>query len=124
MFFGAVLVIAGLVDTSLGGFAATAWQKRDYAGHAWTLGLSVPVAVPLAFVAFTASLTFLALAMFFLFLSTEPVNTLILETAPVNLRASAMIVLILPVALIVAAALRLALALKAKYGPHRHSAPA
>jgi hypothetical protein len=30
--------------------------------------------------------------MFFLFLSTGPVNTLILETAPVNLRASAMAV--------------------------------
>ena len=29
-------------------------------------------------------------AMFFLFLSTGPVNTLILETTPVNLRASAM----------------------------------
>ena len=37
-------------------------------------------------------MTFLAAAMFFLFLPTGPVNTLILETAPVNLRASAMAV--------------------------------
>jgi len=37
-------------------------------------------------------MTLLAAAMFFLFLSTGPVNTLILETAPVNLRASAMAV--------------------------------
>jgi MFS family permease len=148
-FFGAVLVVAGLVGTLLGGFAATAWQKRNRAGYAWTLGISVLVAVPLAFGAFIASstfwsMTFLALAMFFLFLSTGPVNTLILETVPVNLRASAMAisifaihlfgdmwspeivgkladsfggslqraVLILPVALIVAAALWLALALK------------
>jgi MFS transporter, Spinster family, sphingosine-1-phosphate transporter len=160
-FFGAVLVVAGLVGTLLGGFAATAWQKRNHAGYAWTLGLSVLAAVPLAFGAFTAgstfwSMTFLALAMFFLFLSTGPVNTLILETAPVSLRASAMAVsiftihlfgdmwspeivgrladsfggnlqravLILPVALIVATALWLALALKTKHGPHRHSAPA
>jgi MFS family permease len=96
-FFGAVLVIAGLVGTLLGGFAATAWQKRNRAGYAWTLGLSVLVAVPLAFGAFLAvstfwSMTLLAAAMFFLFLSTGPVNTLILETAPVNLRASAMAV--------------------------------
>jgi len=77
--------------------AATAWQKRNRAGYAWTLGLSVLAAVPLAFGAFLASstfwsMTFLAAAMFFLFLSTGPVNTLILETAPVNLRASAMAV--------------------------------
>jgi MFS family permease len=96
-FFGAVLVVAGLVGTLLGGFAATAWQKRNRAGYAWTLGLSVLVAVPLAFGAFTAgstfwSMSFLAAAMFFLFLPTGPVNTLILETAPVNLRASAMAV--------------------------------
>jgi MFS transporter, Spinster family, sphingosine-1-phosphate transporter len=146
-FFGAVLVVAGLVGTLLGGFAATAWQKRNRAGYAWTLGLSVLAAVPLAFGAFLAgstfwSMTLLAGAMFFLFLPTGPVNTLILETAPVNLRASAMAVsiftihlcgdmwspeivgrladsfggnlqkavLILPVALIVAAALWLGLA--------------
>ena len=152
-FFGAVLVVAGLVGTLIGGFAATAWQKRNPAGYAWTLGLSVLVAVPLAYGAFLAastfwSMTFLAAAMFFLFLSTGPVNTLILETAPLNLRASAMAVsiftihlfgdmwspeivgrladslggnlskavLILPVALIVAAVLWLALALKTKRG--------
>jgi len=153
-FFGAVLVVAGLVGTLLGGFAATAWQKRNRAGYAWTLGLSVLVAVPLAFGAFLAvstfwSMAFLAAAMFFLFLSTGPVNTLILETAPVNLHASAMAVsiftihlfgdmwspeivgrladslggnlqravLILPVALIVAGALWLALALKTRRSP-------
>jgi hypothetical protein len=96
-FFGAVLVVAGLGGTLLGGFAATAWQKRNRAGYAWTLGLSVLVAVPFAFGAFLVSTTFwsmtlMAAAMFFLFLSTGPVNTLILETAPVNLRASAMAV--------------------------------
>jgi MFS family permease len=96
-FFGAVLVVAGLVGTLLGGFAATAWQKHNRAGYAWMLGLSVLVAVPLAFGAFLAnstfwSMTLMAAAMFFLFLSTGPVNTLILETTPVNLRASAMAV--------------------------------
>jgi len=160
-FFGAVLMVAGLVGTMIGGFAATAWQKRNRAGYAWTLGLSVLAAVPLALGAFLASSTFwsmafLAGAMFFLFLSTGPVNTLILETAPVNLRASAMAVsiftihlfgdmwspeivgrladsfggnlqkavLILPVALIVASALWLALAVKTKRGTTNSSAPA
>ncbi len=96
-FFGAVLVVAGLVGTLLGGFAATAWQKRNPAGYAWTLGFSALVAVPLAFAALVingafGSMSFLAAAMFFLFLSTGPVNTLILETVPINLRASAMAV--------------------------------
>jgi hypothetical protein len=96
-FFGAVLVVAGLVGTLIGGFAATAWQKRNPAGYAWTLGLSALAAVPLAFGAFLAgsafwSMSLLAAAMFCIFLSTGPVNTLILETAPLNLRASAMAV--------------------------------
>jgi len=94
-FFGAVLVVAGLVGTMAGGFAATAWQKRNPAGYAWMLGLSVVLAAPLAVVAFLATSKVVAMcclagAMFFIFLCTGPVNTLILESVPLNLRASAM----------------------------------
>jgi MFS family permease len=94
-FFGAVLVVAGLLGTMVGGFAATAWQKRHPAGYAWMLGLSVVCAAPFAMAAFltsdkTVSMACLAGAMFCIFLCTGPVNTLILETVPVNLRASAM----------------------------------
>ena len=94
-FFGAVLVVAGLLGTLVGGFTATAWQKRNPAGYAWMLALSVILAAPVAAVAFLThdknlSMCCLAAAMFFLFLSTGPVNTLILESVPLNLRASAM----------------------------------
>jgi MFS family permease len=94
-FFGGVLVVAGLVGTMAGGLAATAWHKRHPAGYAWMLGLSVISATPLAITAFlasdkTVSMCCLAAAMFCIFLGTGPVNTLILETVPVNLRASAM----------------------------------
>lgn len=94
-FFGAVLVVSGLLGTLIGGFAATAWQKRNPAGYAWTLGLSVLIAVPVALMAFiandkTTAMSCLAAAMFLLFLCTGPVNTLILESVPVNLRSSAM----------------------------------
>jgi MFS family permease len=94
-FFGAVLVVTGLVGTLAGGFAATAWQKRNPAGYAWMLTLSTVSAVPVTLAAFLApdkwiSMSCLAAAMFFIFLCTGPVNTLILETVPVNLRASAM----------------------------------
>jgi hypothetical protein len=59
------------------------------------MGLSILLAVPASFVALQVSSTaaamgFLAAAIFFLFLSTGPVNTLILETVPVNLRSGAM----------------------------------
>ncbi len=94
-FFGLVLVVSGLLGTLIGGFAATAWQKRNKAGYAWTLGLSVLVAVPIVVVAFLShqtviSMACLALSMFLLFLCTGPVNTLIIETVPLNLRSSAM----------------------------------
>ena len=94
-FFGAVLVLTGLVGTLLGGFAATAWRKRNPAGYAWMLAGSILLAVPVSLAAFlcsnrVATMALLAGAMLLLFLSTGPVNTLILETVPMNLRASAM----------------------------------
>jgi len=95
LFFGLVLCLAGLLGTFLGGFVATAWHKRTPAAYAWVLGISVTAAVPFAFAAFltlnrVAAMSCLAGAMFLLFLSTGPVNTLIIESVPANLRASAM----------------------------------
>ena len=94
-FFGAVLVVAGLVGTLLGGFAASRWQRRNPAGYALTLGWSATAGAPLALAAFLApgapaAMTLLGLAMFALFLPTGPINTLLLESVPVTLRASAM----------------------------------
>ena len=94
-FFGGVLIVAGVVGTTVGGFLATRWQRRSPAGYAAMLGLSVVAAAPLATIAFltankTVAMTCLAGAMFFIFLCTGPVNTLILESVPVNLRATAM----------------------------------
>jgi MFS family permease len=94
-FFLASLAISGLVATFLGGLAASALQKRTPAGYALVLAVSVLLAVPVAFVALSwrdtsAAMWALAASMFLLFLSTGPTNTLILETVPAHLRASAM----------------------------------
>jgi MFS family permease len=94
-FFGAVLVVTGLVGTLVGGLIATAWHKRHPAGYALVLALSTTLCVPVTILAFlaptkSASMACLATAMFLIFLCTGPVNTLILESVPVNLRASAM----------------------------------
>ena len=94
-FFGGALVLTGLSATLLGGYCATVWQRRTGTGYAWVLALSALAAVPVAFAAFmlsdlTAAKAALAAAMFLLFLTTGPVNTLIIETVPVTMRASAM----------------------------------
>lgn len=94
-FFGGSLVLTGLTATLLGGQCATAWKRRSASGYAWVLGLSALLAAPVSFAAFLlpdAGMARVALvaAMFFLFLPTGPVNTLILETVPVLARARAM----------------------------------
>ena len=95
LFFGGTLVVTGLVGTLLGGFAATAWQRRYRAGYATLLAVSTLLAVPVAVAAFltastTLSMVCLGLAMFLLFLPTGPINTIIVESVPTALRASAM----------------------------------
>ncbi len=94
-FFGMVLVVAGILGTFLGGFTASAWRRRNQAAYGWLLGLSALAAVPVSFAALIVkgivlSQVLLALSMFLLFLPTGPINTLILETVPVNQRASSM----------------------------------
>ena len=96
-FFGAVLVTAGIAGTLIGGFGATWWQKRTPAGYSLMLSGSVFLAVPLSFAGLLSgssgsAMGFLAVSIFLLFFCTGPVNTLILEAVPVNVRASAMAV--------------------------------
>ncbi len=94
-YFATVTAVSGLLGTFAGGFAATAWRKRNAAAYALVLGISTLLAVPCATWAFldgtkTALQWGLAAAIFLCFLGTGPVNTLILESVPVNLRVSAM----------------------------------
>jgi hypothetical protein len=94
-YFAALTALAGLLSTFAGGFAATAWRRRNPAAYSLTLALSTLAATPLAAWAFlggtrTALMVGLAGTILLLFLGTGPVNTLIVETVPVNLRASAM----------------------------------
>ena len=96
-FFGGTIVVAGIAGTLLGGFGATWLQRRTPAGYALMLGGSVLLACPLSLFGLIAASTpaamgFLAAAIFLLFFCTGPVNTLILEAVPVNVRASAMAV--------------------------------
>ena len=94
-FFGLSLVATGLVATFIGGWTATVWNRRSPSGYAWVLALSAAAAAPAALATFLVSDPLLAKAalvatMFFIFLPTGPTNTLILETVPIAMRASAM----------------------------------
>ena len=94
-FFGASLVLTGLVATLLGGMWGTLWKKINPKAYVHILALTALLAVPFSYFSFVAvtplyfSASFV-LAMFFIFLSTGPTNTLILETVPISMRASAM----------------------------------
>ena len=104
-FFGIMLVGTGLLGTFTGGYLASWWHTRNRAAYAWTLGISVMLATPLALMGFMvpnqlAAQGCLAAAMFLLFMSTGPVNTLTLETVPANLHASAMAVSIFTIHLL------------------------
>lgn len=93
-YFGLSLVVTGLSATFIGGYVSTWWQRKTGVGYAWVLALSAVAAAPIGFAAFTLPNLFaakcaLTAAMFFLFLSTGPLNTLILETVPVGMRAAA-----------------------------------
>jgi MFS transporter, Spinster family, sphingosine-1-phosphate transporter len=94
-FFGLWLVITGLLATLLGGYAATVLYRRSPAGYAQVLAVSAVCTVLATFTSFSltergpAELALIA-AMFFIFLPTGPINTLILETVPVSMRAAAM----------------------------------
>jgi MFS family permease len=94
-FFGISVIVTGILATIIGAWIAAAWQKRSPAGNAWLLAISSALAVPTVFAAFllndpAAARAALAVSMFLLFLSTGPVNTVILESVPATMRASAM----------------------------------
>ncbi len=94
-FFGVATAATGLGATVVGGLLGTAWRKRSPAGYGWVLAGSSLAAIPFAFGTFLVhDLRWaeggLIASMALLFASTGPVNTLILETVPVAVRAGAM----------------------------------
>jgi len=94
---GSVTVVAGLFGTFIGGYAGDRLAVRVKQGHLWLSGVSVLAATLPAWVALTAASpsTYVAgffLAEFLLFLSTGPVNVVIVSVVPVAMRAMAMAV--------------------------------
>ncbi len=104
--FGAILVVAGLLATFVGGACADRWPgadrpKANLRFCAITAAAAVPPAL-LCLLAPTATGFFVAigLAEFALFLSTSPINVVILQGVPAPLRASAMAISIFAIHLL------------------------
>jgi MFS family permease len=94
---GVVTVIAGIGGTFLGGYIADALAPRIRQAHLWLSGVSMVLAIPFTCVAFTTHsyglfAASLLAAEFMVFLSTGPINVVIVSAVPVAIRATAMAV--------------------------------
>ena len=94
---GMVTAVAGLGGTLLGGYLADILAARLRRAHLWVSGVSMVLALPFACVAFTTrdATTFIAsllVAEFMVFLSTGPINVVLVSVVPVSIRATAMAV--------------------------------
>jgi MFS family permease len=94
---GAVTVVAGLGGTFIGGYLGDRLTARVREGHLWLSGVSTLAAVGPAWLALTstAPATYQAsffVAEFLLFLSTGPINVVIVSAVPAGMRAMAMAV--------------------------------
>lgn len=93
--FSQIILLPSIVGTLIGAWVGTRAQRNNHGGYAWVIGLTTLAVTPLTAMAFFFSQldwVFLSMAgaVVFAFISTGPVNTLILETVPIHLRCSAM----------------------------------
>lgn len=91
--FGAILVVAGLVSTLLGGVIADKLRPRFAGSYFWVSGVGMLIACPIFVVAlyipFPAAWIAMFLAIFFLFLNTGPSNTALANVSLPEVRATA-----------------------------------
>jgi len=92
---GAIVVLTGFVGTFIGGWVGDALAKRVRRGYLWISGLSMLAATPFVYVALTAPSpsvywSALAAADLLLFISTSPINAVIVGDVPPSSRAAAM----------------------------------
>jgi MFS transporter, Spinster family, sphingosine-1-phosphate transporter len=94
---GGVTAVAGLGGTFVGGYIGDRLAQRVRYGHLWlsgvaTLGASLPAWLALTATSPATYQTSLFVAEFLLFLSTGPINVVIVSAVPAGMRAMAMAV--------------------------------
>jgi MFS family permease len=92
-FFGAIIVVAGLVSTLLGGWAGDRLRKKYRGSYFLISGLGMIVAFPLfvamLFTPFPAAWFLMFASVFFMFLNTGPSNTALANVTLPKVRATA-----------------------------------
>jgi MFS transporter, Spinster family, sphingosine-1-phosphate transporter len=92
---GAIVVVTGFVGTLLGGWLGDVLAKRVRRGYLWVSAVSMFAAMPFVYLALTAPSpgvywSALAIADLLLFISTGPINVVIIGDVPPAARAAAM----------------------------------
>ena len=90
---GAITAVDGILATAVGGWIAQRWLRRDdralYLLSFWSVALTVPFGVLVFFGPRAWAIPSLALAEFFLFLNTGPLNAAIVNSVSAPVRATA-----------------------------------
>ncbi|MHB1795742.1 MAG: spinster family MFS transporter [Acidobacteriaceae bacterium] len=90
---GAITVVDGIVGTWLGGWLAQRWLRRNKAAlyllSAWSVLLAAPFALLVFYGPRAAMVPCLAMAEFFLFLNTGPLNAAIVNAVDAPIRSTA-----------------------------------
>ncbi len=90
---GAITVVTGIAGTWLGGWLAQRWLRRNHAAlyllSAWSVLLAIPAAMLTFFGPRAGMVTWLAVAEFFLFLNTGPLNAAIVNSVAAPVRSTA-----------------------------------
>ena len=94
---GAITVVAGILGTFTGGYLADLLARRSREAYLYLSGWSMVVAVPAVWIALSSRtpavyLSALFAAEFLVFLSTGPINVVLVTVVPVAIRAMAMAV--------------------------------
>ena len=92
-YFGLITVVTGLAGTAVGGWLGDLWLRRSRGAYYAISGLSALLALPGALYAFYGHPSWLfpslAIAEFFLFLNTGPLNAAIVNSVAAPIRATA-----------------------------------
>lgn len=90
---GAITVVTGIAGTWLGGWLAQRWLRHNpaalYLLSAWSVLLAIPAAVLTFFGPRSGMVAWLAVAEFFLFLNTGPLNAAIVNSVAAPVRSTA-----------------------------------
>ena len=105
LYFGAVVVMAGLVATLLGGLLGDRLRNRGLKGAyfhvaGWGTVLAFPFFLAMLFAPFPLAWVFMFLAVFWLFFNTGPANTVLANVTRSGVRATAFAVNILVIHLL------------------------